>query len=324
MDYTLNEDMLDKLFCQTKLLFVPFKDNKYSPRFLQSRVLFYSVILILVVRVAFISISLNFPKDIFFADVSRIDLVKMVNNERIALGLKPLGENTKLDKAAQLKAQDMLNNGYFNHQSPTGVTPWYWFGKSGYNYRYAGENLAIGFSESVDVYNAWFDSDSHRNIFLSPNYNEIGTAILTGNFNGSPATIVVQLFGKQKVVAPTAPAVAKPKPTNTVTKPTLPIKSTSAKNMVLSATSSSADLEKNLYSQILNIVFYNFDNILQKLIFILFVLVSALSVLNIIVNYKFQNRKLVFKSLVLVLLLGIGTFLDKEFLMQIINSKTLI
>lgn len=351
MDYTLNEDILDKFGYQIKLLFVPFEDNKYSPKFLQSKILFYAVIFILIAKVFFISVSINFPKYTFFADISQVDLVQMVNSERLVLGLKTLSENTKLDQAAMLKAKDMLANGYFAHQSPTGITPWYWFGKSGYNYKYAGENLAIGFTESADVYNAWFNSDSHRENFLSSNYSEVGTAVLTGNFEGSSATVVVQLFGKQKSVLTNASQLnTKPKPQIPAAKPLAPIVSAVNANMavdvggkiietpkkeVLSESvklpdsalimkETNENFEPSVYSQFLNTIFYSYDDLLKKAIFGLFIFVSLLSIINIIVNYNFQNRRLVLKSLVMVLLLCVGTFLDKDFLAQIIYHQIIL
>jgi hypothetical protein len=60
-----------------------------------------------------------------FADVATQDLLVLVNEQRQIRGLNPLAENTKLDQAAYLKAQDMVKNNYFAHYSPQGVSPWY-------------------------------------------------------------------------------------------------------------------------------------------------------------------------------------------------------
>ncbi|GAH47620.1 unnamed protein product, partial [marine sediment metagenome] len=75
-----------------------------------------------------------------------------------SLGLSALRENPQLSKAALLKAQDMLENDYFAHRSPEGITGWYWIKKAGYNYQRAGENLAIAFLDSEEVHKAWNDS----------------------------------------------------------------------------------------------------------------------------------------------------------------------
>lgn len=313
------------------------------PRFLNSRLLFYFVIMVLVAKIFIISISLNFPKYVFFADISKTELVKMVNSQRSVLGIKPLSENSKLDWAATLKAKDMLQNGYFAHQSPAGTTPWFWFKKIGYNYKYAGENLAIGFAESIDVYNAWFDSDSHRENFLSSNYNEVGTAVLTGSFEGSTATVVVQLFGKQKTVATTATAKITPKAVqqnvilnktgsmtvdsqNTVKvtpTPQKPKEVLSAQDTTLAIKESTGTTEVRPYRAILNSIFYDYDSLLQKTIYAIFIIVSIIAILNILINYNFQNKKLAVKSLVMVLLLCAGTFLDGDVLIKIISQNAI-
>lgn len=332
MDYSFTgEDIFDLLCDKLGLWLVPTEKNNYSPKFLNSKILLYAVVLVLVLKIIFVSVSLNFPKNIFFADVSQTELMKMVNDERRAVGLNALNENAKLDQAAMLKARDMIKNGYFAHQSPSGVSPWFWFAKTGYNYKYAGENLAIGFAESSDVYNAWFDSDSHRENFMSANYTEVGTAVLTGNFNGSTAIVVVQLFGKQKqpvvtlTTKPKAPAVVqvksvKPNMTvdtgNTKTVEVVKEKVLSAEDSILTIKESDETAGKNLWYQLLNTVLYRYDEFLQKGIMGLFVFVSIISIMNIVINYNFQNRKLVLRSLIMVLLLAGGTFVDKTLIIN--------
>ena len=350
MDYSLDEDIFDKIVYQIKLLFVPFLDNNYSPKFLQSSLLFYFVIFILVVKILFVSFSLNIPKNIFFADVSKLDLLELINGQRTALGFNALGQNTKLDQAAMLKAQDMINYGYFAHQSPNGITPWFWFKKIGYNYKYAGENLAIGFTESVDVYTAWFNSESHKENFLNANYNEVGTAVLTGNFDGSQATVVVQLFGKQKVQinnAVNSPIVStvisetiiqniKPVAilndganmaieTESGKTVEIPKKQVlSAQDSILSIKESSENTKRNFYAEVFNVVIYGYEELLQKFVYWLFIFISIVSILNIVVNYNIQNRQLVLKSFVMVLLLCFATYVDKEVIVQYLSNNYFI
>ena len=123
----------------------------------------------------------------------------MVNQTRQSVGLQPLAENSQLDRAAQLKAQNMVQDNYFDHTSPSGISPWYWFSQAGYNYKYAGENLAIGFFDSQEVYDAWLNSPSHKANILNPNYTEVGTAVLSG-FGSNNTIVVVQEFGSPQLV----------------------------------------------------------------------------------------------------------------------------
>lgn len=122
-------------------------------------------------------------------------LVELANKDRAENGLGALAVNHALVEIAQAKANDMAKKGYFAHTSPEGIDPWYWFRKVGYDYMNAGENLAVNFSDSSDVERAWMDSPTHRDNILSDTYTEIGIAIAEGEYEGRPATFVVQMFG---------------------------------------------------------------------------------------------------------------------------------
>jgi uncharacterized protein YkwD len=122
-------------------------------------------------------------------------LIKLANEDRTKLGLSSLEYNATLQKAAQAKAQDMLSKQYFEHVSPTGQTPWSFIEKAGYNYTYAGENLAIDFNDLSLTHKAWMQSPSHRQNILDPNFHEIGIASVSGQFNGHPTVITVEMFG---------------------------------------------------------------------------------------------------------------------------------
>jgi hypothetical protein len=94
-----------------------------------------------------------------------------------------------------MKANDMAEKGYFAHTSPEGKTPWYWFKQAGYDYSYAGENLAVNFFESKDVAEAWMNSPTHRANIVKKDYTEIGIAVATGMYEGRQSVFVAQLFG---------------------------------------------------------------------------------------------------------------------------------
>jgi hypothetical protein len=83
--------------------------------------------------------------------------------------------------------------------SPEGKQPWYWFGLVGYQYEYAGENLAVDFTDSKDVTLAWMNSPTHKANIMKNAYTEMGTGIATGTFNGNPTIFVAQVFGKPAI-----------------------------------------------------------------------------------------------------------------------------
>jgi hypothetical protein len=107
--------------------------------------------------------------------------------------------NEQLFQAASAKADDMLEKNYFAHTSPSGITPWFWFEKEDYDYKFAGENLAINFSTAEDQQKAWMESETHRKNILDPNYRQIGLAIKKGFINNKLTTITVQEFGTPMV-----------------------------------------------------------------------------------------------------------------------------
>jgi len=141
------------------------------------------------------------PKSANFAAIFASVLVDQTNFERNADSLGALTINPQLEVAARLKAEDMASKGYFSHNSPDGKTPWYWFEKAGYNYAAAGENLAVNFTDSRDITEAWMHSPLHRANILNGNYTEIGIATVQGIYKGKSAIFVVQEFGRQSIIA---------------------------------------------------------------------------------------------------------------------------
>ena len=123
-------------------------------------------------------------------------VVTVLNQDREHYGLSPLSTNAKLELAAQAKARHILSNDYFAHISPNGVQPWDFLKAAGIRYEFAGENLAINYTNPYDLEEDFLDSDSHRENLLSPIFSDIGVAVVSGTFQGKPAIITVQMFAK--------------------------------------------------------------------------------------------------------------------------------
>lgn len=128
-------------------------------------------------------------------------LVSMTNSERAKNGLGALSVNSALTSAATAKANDMLAKGYFAHTSPDGRTPWDFIAAAGYDYIYAGENLAIGYTSASELMSAWMNSSTHRDNILNSKFREIGIAVVSGQYNGTETTVVAQEFGAQAEVS---------------------------------------------------------------------------------------------------------------------------
>ncbi|MFN4181165.1 MAG: CAP domain-containing protein [Candidatus Paceibacteria bacterium] len=122
-------------------------------------------------------------------------LIEETNQQRTQNSLPTLSVNPLLVQAAQMKAQDMANRGYFSHDTPDGKNPWYWLDQVGYTYKFAGENLAVNFTESTDVTRAWMNSPSHKENIVKDHYTEIGIATALGMYKGRESIFVVQFFG---------------------------------------------------------------------------------------------------------------------------------
>lgn len=126
----------------------------------------------------------------------------LTNKNRQEIGLEPLKLDSLLTQAASMKASDMFEKDYWAHNSPDGTTPWFFIRKSGYDYVYAGENLARGFSSASDVVNAWMASQYHRENMLSRNFQDVGFTAKEGELNGEDTVLVVEMLGGKQIISP--------------------------------------------------------------------------------------------------------------------------
>ncbi|MBU3668616.1 MAG: hypothetical protein FGM57_01460 [Candidatus Taylorbacteria bacterium] len=124
-------------------------------------------------------------------------IVSFTNKERVKLGLPYLALDTKLSKAAESKLQDMFQNQYFQHVSPSGESVSDVAKKAGYEYIVVGENLALGiFGGDDQVVAAWMASPGHKKNILDTRYRDIGVAVGQGMYQGKRQWLIVQHFGK--------------------------------------------------------------------------------------------------------------------------------
>ncbi len=105
-----------------------------------------------------------------------------MNNARKGPGLNPLSYNAKLAAAAQAHANDMSTNGFFDHVGSDGSTFGQRIRAQGYNYAWAGENIAWGYASEAALFAAWMNSPGHRANILSAEPTEFGLALAPGNY----------------------------------------------------------------------------------------------------------------------------------------------
>ena len=118
------------------------------------------------------------------------ELLKLINEQRAAYGLPSLKFDAELQKVAKIKAQDLVANNYFAHNSPTYGSPFDMMKSFGITYKTAGENLA-GNSSLKGAVNAWMNSTGHRENILSNGYNYTGIGVVDSPVYGK---IMVQMF----------------------------------------------------------------------------------------------------------------------------------
>ena len=111
------------------------------------------------------------------------EVLRLVNIERAAAGLKPLTLHTELSKVARIKSQDMKNNNYFDHNSPVYGTPSEMMEKFGIRYTAAAENIAMGYFTPAVVVEGWMNSSGHRKNIMNANFTHIGIGhVASGNY----------------------------------------------------------------------------------------------------------------------------------------------
>ena len=199
--------------------FLPHQRNGYRPHLFSVTSVAVLVFAIVILEAGYlVQTKLVFLKTDFLASVLPGALVVLTNGDRQAGGIGGVTEDPLLDTAAQAAADDMAAKGYFAHVSPEGKTPWYWLDSVGYQYSYAGQNLAVNFTDSQNVETAWMNSPTHRANIEKPQYTRVGIGVASGAYEGRDTTFVVQFFATPaepaapETPAPASVALAKPAP----------------------------------------------------------------------------------------------------------------
>ena len=177
-----------------KHFLIPHKGNKYKPGLFARESIATVALVLLLIEAAYLVQVHVVLKNAGLASVLPAALTTLTNADRAAEGISPVREDADLDKVAAAKAADMAAKGYFAHVSPSGKTPWDWLDEGGYQYTYAGENLAVDFTESKDVEEAWMNSPLHRANILKQQYTRVGIGVAEGIYQGKQVTFVAQFF----------------------------------------------------------------------------------------------------------------------------------
>lgn len=205
-------------------LFFPHESNNHRAKLLHHDSLLIVIAFFLFLFSFFAAVHNTNPQVLgITSNISTQELLVLTNRQRVAEGLAPLSLSNELSNAAAEKANHMFTHNYWAHIAPDGTTPWYFIRHAGYEYLYAGENLARGFTTAPDTVAAWMASPTHRENMLSKNYTEIGFSIQSGTLTGSETVLIVEMFGsrypqeeideQQAVVVPPPAVIAQISPT---------------------------------------------------------------------------------------------------------------
>lgn len=115
----------------------------------------------------------------------------LTNQYREEIGLSSLSYNEQLANVAQIKAEDLRDQNYFDHASPTYGSPFDMLKLFNIQFIAAGENIAMGYDTPAKAMDAFMNSSAHKEILLHPAFTETGVGIAKDK---DGCTYWVQLF----------------------------------------------------------------------------------------------------------------------------------
>ena len=104
-------------------------------------------------------------------------LYRLINAYRIENKLTKLKIQPALELSAKNKVADMIEHNYFGHEDKKNTPSWYLLHQAGYEYSIAGENLSSGHETPWQVFEAWLESDQHREQLLIEGYADMGAGV---------------------------------------------------------------------------------------------------------------------------------------------------
>jgi uncharacterized protein YkwD len=98
-----------------------------------------------------------------------------LNRYREQKGLRPLGIDKKLQRAAQWMSEDMAAHDYLSHRDSKGRDPFRRLADFGYDYNTdKAENVAAGQQTAAEAFESWQSSSGHNKNMLDPQFAVIG------------------------------------------------------------------------------------------------------------------------------------------------------
>lgn len=299
---------MNRWFNRLKKYFIPREDNEHQPYFLREGSVATVLVLIVLMEAAVVIPSFFIlPHSKFLTVVLPDALINLTNENRTSAHLPTLETSSLLTEAAQLKAEDMAKRGYFSPESPEeGTPPWDWLKRVGYRFNAAGENLAVNFFDSQDVFHAWLKLSAYQVSIVWPNFTEVGIGVAPGRFQGRDSVYVVQFFGQPSAGTRLGAAKTGLQPNTT---PRL--------NRVLGAAVAATRFS---YWELLSIRLHTFSN---QVYWALLTLAILAFLSNLLVKVRIQHPHIIVNGLILILVIFAVLFInDQLFISKLQTSYT--
>ncbi len=98
----------------------------------------------------------------------------ITNSYRKVFGQKTLKWDNQVAKTALNHSIHMFKNNFLSHNNKNGQDLFDRLSTDGHKYKYAGENIAYGFTNGISVIEAWMNSTGHRETIIKSNYTHLG------------------------------------------------------------------------------------------------------------------------------------------------------
>jgi uncharacterized protein YkwD len=102
------------------------------------------------------------------------ELLRLVNDHRVSMGLSALTDSPSLRSTARAHSQHMIVHRFFSHTSPEGLSPGDRLALNGIAWKGVGENIAAGYATPQAAFDAWLASPGHRANLESPEWTHAG------------------------------------------------------------------------------------------------------------------------------------------------------
>lgn len=119
-----------------------------------------------------------------------VEMLEMLNKERVQRGFKPLVMDTALVKVARTHSRDMFARRYFSHVNPDGEDPFDRIRKAKIRFLTAGENLALAQTLGI-AHQGLMNSPGHRANILKSTFGRVGIGVISGGLYG---LMITQVF----------------------------------------------------------------------------------------------------------------------------------